>query len=183
MCLHHAESAFDGYNRGGGGACLVSVCVFFHVGKQEEEHIRHHARVARLIAQVTTSKHREVWSDSSSSLTLARDGWTPVVNHGRNWARSKWNGLNQQNEKYLSTIPVRKPHAKFLLRSSFFHFVHPANRACAETQTRSRSANLLGKTPPLVLCAFCIHLGPQIYLNPWFWRCYFYNIHLWQIQL
>ena len=33
---------------GGGGACLVCLFVFFHVGKQEEEHMRHHARVARL---------------------------------------------------------------------------------------------------------------------------------------
>ena len=52
MCLQHAESAFEGYNMGGAVLVLcVCVCVFslfFHVGKQEEEHMCHHARVARL---------------------------------------------------------------------------------------------------------------------------------------
>ena len=47
MCLQHAESAFDGYNR---GAVVLVECVlslFFHVEKQEHT-LRHHARVARL---------------------------------------------------------------------------------------------------------------------------------------
>ena len=47
----------------------------------------------------------------------------------------------------MSTV-VRKPNAKFLLRSYFLYFVHHANRACAETQTRSsRSTYLLAETP------------------------------------
>ena len=70
---------------------------------------------------------------------------------------------------------VGKPNVKFLLRSSLLHFVHHANRACAETLTRcSRSTYLLAKTPPLVMCPFFTHLGPHIYLiNA---KCLFFKV-------
>ena len=75
-------------------------------------------------------------------------------------------GLNQHNkEKYLSMV-VRKPNAEFLLRSSFLHFVHHANRARADTQTRSRSTYLLAKTPPLVTCVCIFYTFRATHLVP-----------------
>ena len=71
---------------------------------------------------------------------------------------------------------VRKPNAKLLLRSSFVHFVHHANRACAETRTRSRSTYLLAKTPPLVMCACFTHLFRATHLpTP---PCFFFVLPL-----
>ena len=46
--------------------CVCVFSLFFHVGKQEEEHTRHHARVARLhkLQQLTITHVGERWVDS-----------------------------------------------------------------------------------------------------------------------
>ena len=65
----------------------------------------------------------------------------------------------------------------FAFRSS--SVISHANRACAETQTRSRSTHLLAKTPSLVMCAFFTHLGPRIYLNVKRLFCKVLLLHTW----
>ena len=78
MCVQHAESAFDGYIIGG-ERCLSSVCVFsffFHVGKQEE-HMPHHARVARLhkLQHPNTEKCEATVHHHSRWREMGRLGW------------------------------------------------------------------------------------------------------------
>ena len=77
MCLQHVESAFDGYSRG--GAVLVC-CVFsrfVHVGKQEEEYMRHHARVARLhkLQHPNTKRCEATAHHHSRWQEMGRLGW------------------------------------------------------------------------------------------------------------
>ena len=82
----------------------------------------------------------------------------------------KWAELSALKMKWIESTQGK------ILRSSFLHFVHHANRACAETQTRSRSTYLLAKTPPPVMCVFFTHhLGPHIYLNV---KCLFFEVLL-----
>ena len=69
-----------------GGRCLFSVCVslFFHVGKQEEEeHMRHHARVARLhMVSYNIQTQRGV----KRQFTITQVGERWVDSGGESWA-------------------------------------------------------------------------------------------------
>ena len=64
----------------GGERCLFSVCVFslfFHVGKQEEMHMRHHARVARLhmLQHPNTERCEATIHHHSRWREMGRLGW------------------------------------------------------------------------------------------------------------
>ena len=84
MCLQHAESAFDGYNRGGAVLVYCVFSLFSHVGKQEEEHMRHHARVARLhIVSYNIQTQRGV----KRRFTITQIGERWVDSGGESWAK------------------------------------------------------------------------------------------------
>ena len=71
VCLQHAESAFDGYNRGG---------AFFPRRKARRTHAP--PCTSSTIAQVTTSKHRNV--KRQFTITHAGERW--IDSGGDSWA-------------------------------------------------------------------------------------------------
>ena len=95
-----------------------------------------------------TLQHRQF------TITHVGERW--VDSGGESWAElsalnMKW--IESAQGKILVDGCSKTKRYKFTLRSSFLHFVHHANRACTETQARSRSTYLLAKTPPLqVMC-------------------------------
>ena len=71
----------------GGEWCLFSVCVFslfFHVGKQEEEHIHAPSCTSSTIAQVTTSKHKKRGVKRQLTITHVGERW--IDSGGESWA-------------------------------------------------------------------------------------------------
>ena len=85
MCLQHAESAFEGYNRGGSGACLVCAC-FFAFFPRRKARRRAHAPpyTSSTIAQVTTSKHKK--RRVKRQFTITHVGERCVDSGGESWA-------------------------------------------------------------------------------------------------
>ena len=84
MCLQHAESAFDGYNRGGSGACLVCVFAFFPRRKARRNiHMRHRARVARLHKLQYPNTER----CEATEFTITHVGERWVDSGGESWAK------------------------------------------------------------------------------------------------
>ena len=81
-------------------------------------------------------------------------------------AQNQMDGINTTRKNTYHRLFANQTLSFYFAVLAFLHFVHHANRACAETQTRSRSTYLLAKTPPIVMYGACFtHLGPHIHLN------------------
>ena len=107
-----------GYNRG--GAVLVS-CIFslfFHVGKQEEEHMRHHARVARLH---NVSYNIQTQRGVKRQFTITQVGERWVDSGGESWAE-----LNALKMKRIESKQVKMKNTcqrLFANQTLSFYFV------------------------------------------------------------